>query len=91
MPNCQAKLVIAVDTLSLLFSIFINTTTYHLGRYKPSSPVSCSNPQNIYLFIDTVLSRNCRQLHPVLTRQNVMLNPELHGLRQIATTLRKYH
>ena len=37
-PNCQTTLVIALDALSLLFCIFINTTSYHLGRYKPSPP-----------------------------------------------------
>ena len=28
----------ALDALSLLFWIFLNTTVYHLGRYKPSPP-----------------------------------------------------
>ena len=41
LPNCQTNLVIALYTLSLLFCKFINTTAYHLGRIKPSSPVSC--------------------------------------------------
>ena len=31
-------MVIALDALFLLFCIFINTTAYHLGRYKPSPP-----------------------------------------------------
>ena len=30
LPNCQTNLVIALDALSLLFCIFINTTAYHL-------------------------------------------------------------
>ena len=38
LPNCQTTLVIALDALSLLFCIFINTTSYHLGRYRPSPP-----------------------------------------------------
>ena len=38
LPNCQTNLVIALCTLSLLFSKFINTTAYHLGRYEPSYP-----------------------------------------------------
>ena len=38
LPNCQRNLVIALDTLSLLFCIFINTTAYQLGRYEPSPP-----------------------------------------------------
>ena len=36
LSNCQTTLVIALDALFLLFFIFINTTAYHLGRYKPS-------------------------------------------------------
>ena len=32
------KLVIVVYTLSLLLCKFINTTSYHLGRYEPSPP-----------------------------------------------------
>ena len=39
LPNCQMNFVIALNTLSLLFCKFKNTTAYHLGRYKP--PVSC--------------------------------------------------
>ena len=51
LPNCQTNLVIALDTLSLLFCIFINTTAYHLGRYEPSSPVSCRAPRsNTFLY-----------------------------------------
>ena len=38
LPNCQTILVIVLDALFLFFCIFINTTTYHLGRYKPSPP-----------------------------------------------------
>ena len=47
LPNCQTNLVIALYTLSLLFCEFINTTFYHLGRYKSSSPISCS-PVQVY-------------------------------------------
>ena len=32
LPNCQTTLVIALDALSLLFCIFINTT---LGQIRP--------------------------------------------------------
>ena len=32
LPNYQTTLVIALDALSLLFCIFINTTAHHLGR-----------------------------------------------------------
>ena len=38
LPNCQTTLVIALDALFLLFCIFINTTAYHLGRFKPPPP-----------------------------------------------------
>ena len=41
LPNCQSNFVIALYILSLLFFKLINTTAYHLGRFKPSSPVSC--------------------------------------------------
>ena len=44
LSNCQTNLVIALYALSLLFCKFINTTAYHLGRYKPSSPISCHAP-----------------------------------------------
>ena len=37
LPNCQTNLVIALCTLSLLLCKFLNTTAYHLSRYKPSS------------------------------------------------------
>ena len=46
--NCQTNLAIAVDALSLLFCIFVNTTAYHLGRYEPSSPVSSHAPRLKY-------------------------------------------
>ena len=45
LPNCQTNLVIALYTLSLLFCKFINTKAYHLGRYEPSSPISCPAPR----------------------------------------------
>ena len=41
LPNCQTNLVIALDALSLLFCIFINTTAYHL--------ISCSAAVTIIL------------------------------------------
>ena len=47
LPNCQTNLVIDLYTLSLLFCKFIYTTAHHLGRYKPSSPVSCRAPHSI--------------------------------------------
>ena len=49
LPNCQTILVIASCTLSLLFCKFTNTTAYHLGRYEPSSPISCHAPRSIFL------------------------------------------
>ena len=36
--NCYTNLVIILRALSLLSCNFINTTAYHLGRYKPSYP-----------------------------------------------------
>ena len=48
LPNCETNFVIALYTLSLLFSKLINTTAYHLGRYEPSSPVRCRAPQLIH-------------------------------------------
>ena len=45
LPNCQTNLVFALHAPSLLFWHFVNTTAYHLGRYKPSSPVSCHAPR----------------------------------------------
>ena len=45
LPNCQTNLVIALHAPSLLFWHFINTTAYDLGRYMPSSPVSCHAPR----------------------------------------------
>ena len=44
MPNCQINLVIAPRAQSLLFWNFISTTSYHLGRYEPLSPISCHAP-----------------------------------------------
>ena len=45
LPNFKTKLVIALYTLSLLFCKLMNTTAYHLGRYEPSSPISCHTCQ----------------------------------------------
>ena len=45
LPNHQTDLVIAPYSLSLLFCKFINIIAYHLGRYEPSSPISCRAPQ----------------------------------------------
>ena len=44
LPNYQTNLGIALYTLSLLFCNLINTTAYHLGRYKPSSLISYRDP-----------------------------------------------
>ena len=44
LPNCKTNLVIALHILSPLFCKFINTIAYHLGRYEPSSAVSCRTP-----------------------------------------------
>ena len=43
--NCPTNFVIALNTLSLMFCKFINTTAYHLGKYQPSSPISCRAPR----------------------------------------------
>ena len=45
LPNCQTNLVIALCALPLLFCKFINTTAYHLGRYKLLSPIGCRAPR----------------------------------------------
>ena len=50
LPNCQTTLVIALYALSQLFCIFMNITSYHLGRYEPSAPwlVLLHNGRNQY-------------------------------------------
>ena len=74
LANCQTNLAIALYTLSLLFCKFITTTAYHLGRYKPSSSVSCCTPQlgcseRIKVtIIAQVLKDEC-QLVPMLNRR----------------------
>ena len=40
MPICQTNFAIVLRALSLVFWNFINTTSYHLGRYEPSSPTT---------------------------------------------------
>ena len=47
LPNSQTNLVITLLALSQLFYNFINTTDYHLGRYKPSSPSTTEFNVNI--------------------------------------------
>ena len=47
LTNCCTNLFIALYTHSLLFCKVINTTAYYLGRYKPSSPVSCRAPRSV--------------------------------------------
>ena len=37
-PWCTVSIVLYFNALSLLFCIFINTTSYHLGRYDTSPP-----------------------------------------------------
>ena len=37
-PNWQTNLVVIVHDLSLLLCHFTNTTTYHLGYHRASSP-----------------------------------------------------
>ena len=37
-PNCQTNMDIALQELSLVFSLFLNTTAYQFGNNKPSSP-----------------------------------------------------
>ena len=57
MPNCQTNLFIALSTLSLLFCNFIYTTADHLGRYEPSSPISCRAPWLTYFQPSSII--NC--------------------------------
>ena len=65
LPNCQTNLVISLHTLSLLFCKFIKTTAYHLGRYQPSSPVSCHAPQLEYHL--TIIKRFAHDTIPMLS------------------------
>ena len=53
LPNCQTTLVIALDALSLLFCIFINTTAYHLGRHEPSPPSNKELHGSVDLYVLT--------------------------------------
>ena len=67
LPNCQTNLVIALHAPSLLFWHFINTTAYHLGRYEPSSPVSCCAPYSYKEYIlykprSCFILSHCRQM-----------------------------
>ena len=48
LPNCRLNLVIDFHALYLLYWHFTNTTAYHLGRYKPSSPSSIELHDNRY-------------------------------------------
>ena len=58
LPHCQTTLVIALDTLFLLFCIFINTTAYHLGRYKPSPPSTKELHSLVIIFLLAVAVYN---------------------------------
>ena len=55
--NSQTNLVMALHSLSLLFFYYINTTAYHLGRYKPSFP----STKELHAFFS--LSLFCFRLH----------------------------
>ena len=57
LPNCQTNLVIALYTLSQLFSKFINTTAYHLGRYDHTyGKLSLSQFDRFRFFYRSVIS-----------------------------------
>ena len=81
LPNCQTNLVI---TLHVLSWHFINTTAYHLGRYEPSSPVSCRAPHlNRRLFKELACSRLLHPLHQsvyLMLRQCDQIGAFLKGL-----------
>ena len=44
-----------IHCLYCFVSSYINTTSYHLGRYEPSSPVSCRAPCQNHHVITTLL------------------------------------
>ena len=72
LPNRLTTLVIALDALFLLFCIFINTTAYHLGRYEPSSPVSCRAPRTIiaaYLLAERPRKNTLKDFQNILNNQ----------------------
>ena len=51
LPNCQSNLVIVIDALSLLFSIFINTTAYHCEDTSLKSPICSHAPRTTKEFL----------------------------------------
>ena len=59
LPNRQTTLVIALDALSLLFCIFINTTVYHLVKYEPSPPSTKELHDYGRYWLLAVPKRNC--------------------------------
>ena len=75
LPNCQTNLVIALHAVSLLFCKVINTAAYHLGRYMPSSPVSCCTPHIVYL---------------ASVRLNEQISPKFIKIYQLYVTSQRY-
>ena len=70
LPNCQINLVIAFHALSLFFT-FHKHNSLTLGRYQPSSPISCRAPfllsDSIQLVdIQSIVKFALFQLNPVL-------------------------
>ena len=63
--QCQTTLVIALDALPLLFCIFINSTAYHLGIYKPSPPSTKE------LHGTTVTCKHCTKMEAILSNNFV--------------------
>ena len=60
--NCQSNLVVALDALSLLFLYFYKHNSLPLGRYKPSSPISCPAPLCILGSRDNTTTFGSKQL-----------------------------
>ena len=89
LPNCQTNLVIALDALSLLFCIFINTTAYHLGIYDPSSSVSCGAPRFIALLCSICLTENIFK-HFLLLLIKPMMKVTFETHTQPSLTTRDY-
>ena len=58
LPNCQTNWVFVLHVLSLMLWHCINTTAYHLGRYKSSSP-STKDLHDVALVRDLTLAGCC--------------------------------
>ena len=58
--NRQTNLVLPLHTVSIVLK-FLNTAAYHLGRYEPSSPISCRAPRLRWWFIKWPYKNNFQQ------------------------------